>query len=299
MASFFKKLKDGLTKTSKAITEKVDDLIKYYKEIDDEFFEELEEILISADMGVDVSLQIVSELKERLKGQKTGNVEAIHGILREVIAGMMDTPEEDIKSPAVILMVGVNGAGKTTTTAKLAALHKREGKEVLLCAADTFRAAAIDQLQLWADRVGVDLISQCEGADPAAVVHDAIGAAQARGTDVLICDTAGRLHNKKNLMRELEKINRIVNSKWEEANIYVYLIIDATTGQNALIQVKLFSENCDVSGLVVTKLDGTAKGGAIVAAREMTGLPVVYVCTGEGVDDILPFNSEEYAKAII
>jgi fused signal recognition particle receptor len=211
----------------------------------------------------------------------------------------MESSEEKIKTPAVILMIGVNGTGKTTTAAKLASLFKQNGKSVMLCAADTFRAAAIDQLKTWAERVDVPIIAQVEGADPAAVVHDAIGAAKARNADVLICDTAGRLHNKKNLMNELEKINRIAAKNWPEAAIYSYLVIDATTGQNALMQVKLFGEKCELSGIVVTKLDGTAKGGAVVAARKMTGLPVVYIGVGEGVDDLLPFDAEEFAAAII
>ncbi len=299
MPSFLSKLKDRLKKTQDAISSRVDDLLKYYKDIDDEFFEELEEILIAADMGVDLSLEIVSDVKEEIKRQKTGDVDAIHEILRKEIAGKMDTPYEEVKSPAVILMVGVNGTGKTTTSAKLAALYKSQGKSVMLCAADTFRAAAIEQLTTWAERVDVPIIAQGEGADPAAVVHDAIGAAKARNTDILICDTAGRLHNKKNLMNELEKIGRIATKNWPEANIYAYLVIDATTGQNALMQVKLFSETCDVSGIVVTKLDGTAKGGAIVAARKMTSLPVVYIGVGEGVDDLLPFDANDFAGAII
>ncbi len=299
MPSFVAKLKDRLKKTQNAISSRVDDLLKYYKDIDEDFFEELEEVLIAADMGVDLSMEIVSDVKEALKNKKTGDVEAIHEILRAEIAAKMDTPNEEIKTPAVILMIGVNGTGKTTTAAKLAALHKAQGKSVMLCAADTFRAAAIDQLKTWAERVDVPIISQVEGADPAAVVHDAIGAAKARGTEVLICDTAGRLHNKKNLMNELEKINKIADKNWQEAHLYVYLVIDATTGQNALSQVKLFSEKCNVSGMVVTKLDGTAKGGAIVAARKITGLPVVYIGVGEGVDDLLPFNAQDFAAAIV
>lgn len=299
MPSFITKLKDRLKKTQNAISSRVDDLLKYYKNIDDDFFEELEEILIAADMGVDLSLEIVSDVKEQLKAKKTGDVGAIHEILRKEIASKMDAPKEELKNPAIILMVGVNGTGKTTTAAKLAALHKAEGKNVMLCAADTFRAAAIDQLKTWAERVDVPIITQGEGADPAAVMHDAIGAAKARNIDVLICDTAGRLHNKKNLMNELEKINRIAGKNWPEAGLYAYLVIDATTGQNALMQVKLFSEKCDVSGIVVTKLDGTAKGGAIVAVRRLTGIPVVYIGVGEAVDDLLAFDAEEFAAAII
>ncbi len=292
-------MKEKLAKTHHAISSRVDDLLKYYKEIDDDFFEELEEVLIASDMGMDLSLEIVESVKKRISEKKTGDVGVIHGILRTEIISKMDTHKQEVATPAVILLVGVNGTGKTTTAAKLAALHKAEGKKVMLCAADTFRAAAIDQLQLWADRVNVELIAQGEGADPAAVVHDAIGAAKARSADVLICDTAGRLHNKKNLMNELEKINRIINTQWPDAHRYVYLVIDATTGQNALMQVKLFSQTCDVSGIVVTKLDGTAKGGAIVAARKMTGLPVVYIGVGEGVDDLLEFDAEAFATAII
>ena len=299
MPSFLSKLKDKLKKTQGAISSRVDDLLKYYKNIDEDFFEELEEILIAADMGVDLSLEIVADVKDKLKANKTGDVKAIHQILRDEIAAKMDTPEEEIKTPAVILMVGVNGTGKTTTAAKLAALYKAQGKSVMLCAADTFRAAAIDQLKMWAERVDVPIIAQGEGADPAAVVHDAIGAAKARETDILICDTAGRLHNKKNLMNELEKISRIAAKNWPEADIRTYLVIDATTGQNALMQVKLFSEVCDVSGIIVTKLDGTAKGGAVVAVRSMTGLPVVYIGVGEGVDDLLPFDAGEFAAAIM
>ena len=299
MASFFTKLKDGLKKTQNAISSRVDDLLKYYKDIDDEFFEELEEVLIAADMGMELSLEIVSDVKDKIKSLKTGDVEAIHKVLREEIASKMQTEKHEVKTPSIILMVGVNGTGKTTTTAKLAAVHKAAGKSVLLCAADTFRAAAIDQLKTWSERVDVPIIAQVEGADPAAVVHDAIGAAKARGADVLICDTAGRLHNKKNLMNELEKISRTAKKNWPEANIYTYLVIDATTGQNAIMQVKLFSEVCDVSALVITKLDGTAKGGAVVAVRKMTGLPVAYIGVGEAVDDLMEFDAKDFAAAII
>ena len=299
MPSFIKNLKDKLIKTHNAISGRVDDLLKYYKDIDDEFFEELEEILITADMGVALSLEIIADVKTRLKEKKTGDKDVILSILRQEIISRMDMPKEDIKTPAVILMVGVNGSGKTTTAAKLALLHKNDGRKVLLCAADTFRAAAIDQLKIWAERVKVDLIAQSEGADPGAVVHDAITAAQARRADVLICDTAGRLHNKKNLMHELEKINRIIKTKWDAANIYVYLVIDATTGQNAIMQVKYFCESTDVTGIIVTKLDGTAKGGALVAVCRITGLPIVYIGVGEQMDDILPFDAKEFADAII
>ena len=253
-----------------------------------------------ADIGVDTSLEIISRLRERVKKEKVNEVGEIKGLIVDIITEMLTENEQELElpSPSVILVIGVNGVGKTTTIGKLANHYKSEGNSVLLAAADTFRAAAIDQLQIWGERNGVDVIRHQENSDPGAVVYDAVQAAKARKTDILICDTAGRLHNKKNLMDELKKIFKIINRDFPEAKLEVFLVLDATTGQNALIQAKQFGEAADITGLVLTKLDGTAKGGVVIAIKNELDLPVRFIGVGEGIDDLQQFRAEEFAKAL-
>jgi fused signal recognition particle receptor len=297
---FFSRLKEGLTKTRKGITERVDELIKYYKEIDDEFFEELEEILITSDVGVNTTMEIVGELRKQVKEQKIGDAEKIRNILKDKIAAILESGQEDFisKFPAVLLIVGVNGVGKTTTIGKLASKYRQEGRKVLIAAGDTFRAAAAEQLQIWGQRAGVEVISHEEGSDPAAVIFDSIHAARSRGADILICDTAGRLHSKKNLMNELEKINRVIDREYPEAHKEVLLVLDATTGQNAVVQAKLFKEVVGITGIILTKLDGTAKGGVIIAVKSELNVPIRFIGVGEKVEDLQPFDSRQFAEAL-
>ena len=298
--SLFDKLKNTLIKTRDSIKSKVDDLVKYYKEINDEFFEELEEVLVSADVGAALSAELVGNIRARVKQEKIGDTAHIKALLKDEIKKKLLSANqgEQFKTPAVILMVGVNGTGKTTTAAKLANLFKSEGKSVMFAAADTFRAAAIEQLKVWADRIDVPVLSQQQGSDPAAVVFDAIQAAKARHCDVLICDTAGRLHNKKNLMNELEKMQRIINREFPEAHKEVFLVLDATTGQNAINQAETFSEVAQVTGLILTKLDGTAKGGIVIGISSNMKVPVRYIGTGEGIDDLQHFDAQAFADAL-
>ncbi len=298
--NLFERLKNSLVKTRDSIKSKVDDLVRYYKEINDEFFDDLEDVLVSGDVGATLSHELVETIKQRVKLEKIGDPARIKGLLKEVIATKFEKSASaaDMPTPAVILMVGVNGTGKTTTTAKLANYFKAQGKTVMLAAADTFRAAAIEQLKVWADRIGVPVLAQQQGSDPAAVVYDAIQAAKARHADVLICDTAGRLHNKKNLMNELEKIQRIVSREMPDAHKEAFLVLDATTGQNAVEQAKVFSEVADISGLVLTKLDGTAKGGIVIGISSGMKVPVKYICTGESVEDIQEFDAKRFAEAL-
>lgn len=300
MKGFFSRLKEGLSKTRKGITERVDELIRYYKEIDDEFFEELEEILVTADVGVNTTMEIVDELRSQVKEKKIGDPDKIRNMLKEKIVTILETEDEDFMSsfPAVLLIVGVNGVGKTTTIGKLASKYKNEGKKVLIAAGDTFRAAAAEQLEIWGQRVGVEVISHKEGSDPAAVIFDAIHAAKSRAVDILICDTAGRLHNKKNLMNELDKINRVIDREYPEAHKEVLLVLDATTGQNAVIQAKLFKEVVGVTGIILTKLDGTAKGGVIIAVKSELDIPIRFIGVGEGVEDLQEFNPKDFADAL-
>ena len=297
---FFKKMFAGLSSTRKAISDSVDSVFTSFTKIDDELFEELEEALIMADIGVNTSTEIIERLKKRVKIERTTEVSDIKRLLADVIADIMTLNEQAniTPSPSVILIIGVNGVGKTTSIAKLANFYKNEGKSILLCAADTFRAAAVEQLEIWSNRSGVPIIKQQMGADPAAVVFDAVQSAKARKTDLLICDTAGRLHNKKNLMEELKKINRIVSQNYPEANQEVLLVIDATTGQNALQQVKLFKETADITGIILTKLDGTAKGGVVIAIKNEHDIPIRFIGVGEGIDDLQPFNAQDFAKAV-
>lgn len=301
--TFFGKLKQGLEKTRKGITEKVDDIIKSYQKIDEELFEELEEVLIMADVGFETTQKVIDDVKDKVKERKLTEASEVKGVLKEELKEIL----EDVKgknklniepSPSIILVVGVNGVGKTTTIGKLAYRFKNEDKKVLLAAGDTFRAAAIEQLTEWANRANVGLISHSEGSDPAAVIFDGIQAAKARKSDILICDTAGRLHNKKNLMNELNKIFRIVDREYPNATKEVLLVVDATTGQNAVMQAKVFKEACNITGIALTKLDGTAKGGVIFAVQSELGVPVKLIGVGEGINDQQDFDPDDFVEAI-
>jgi len=296
----FSRIKQGLTKTRDNIMGGVEQVFASFRTVDEELFEELEEALIMADMGVETSIAILDKVRQRVKSENIKEPEDVKTVLEEEIANSLtsDTAPFAPSFPAVFLIIGVNGAGKTTTVGKLTKWYKSEGKSVLVAAADTFRAAAIDQLGVWCDRAGVTMIRQAENSDPAAVVYDATAAAKARGIDLLICDTAGRLHNKKNLMEELRKINKIVTTQFPEAHREVLLVLDATTGQNALQQAKLFSEVADITGIILTKLDGTTKGGIVVAIKNELDIPVRYVTVGEGIDDLQPFDADMFAKAL-
>ncbi len=298
--NIFSKIAEGVKKTKDSMMGKISALFGAYSKLDDDFFDELEEVLITCDIGVETSLTIVERLRERVKEKKLSTPEETRSELKAIIEEMLGEDKEIDTStaPSVILVIGVNGAGKTTTIGKLAARYKNEGKKVLVAAADTFRAAAIEQLQIWTERAGVDIVKHAEGSDPAAVVFDAVTAAKARGTDVLICDTAGRLHNKKNLMEELKKISRIIREQGEGCAFETLLVLDATTGQNAVNQAKLFSEVADITGIVLTKLDGTAKGGIIISIHNELGIPVKLVGVGEKVDDLQPFNAHDFAEAL-
>lgn len=302
-SGFFGKLKKGLSKTRNGINGKINDVLKNYRKIDEDFFEELEEILITADIGVKMTMRIIEDLEDKVKERNIQDPSEIKGLLQEELSeilldGEIDNSLNIEPSPAIILVVGVNGVGKTTSIGKLAAKLKRSGKKVLIAAGDTFRAAAIEQLEEWANRAGVEIISHQEGADPAAVIFDGIQAAKARKTDVLICDTAGRLHNKKNLMNELNKIFRVVEREYPNATNEVLLVVDATTGQNAIMQAKVFKEACDITGIVLTKLDGTAKGGVVLAVQSELNVPVKLVGVGEQIDDLQEFDPESFIKAI-
>ena len=298
---FFDKIKSGLSKTRAAMSNTVGSVFSGFSSLDDEFYDELEENLILADLGVDTAVKAVERLRQTVRERRIKEPEGARDALREVLCDMLDVGPTSLElstKPSVVLVIGVNGVGKTTTIGKLAAQLKSEGKKVLLCAADTFRAAAADQLEIWAERSGTQLIRQDEGADPASVVFDAISAARARGSDVIICDTAGRLHNKQNLMNELNKISRILDRELPDSAKEILLVLDGTTGQNGLIQAKAFSEIAPVSGMVVTKLDGTAKGGIVIAVADALGIPVKYVGVGEGIDDLMPFDAESFTRAL-
>ena len=297
----FDKIKAGLKKTRDNISGKVDSVFKSFASADEELLEELEEALILADMGVKTSSHIIGELRGRLKAEGTKDPGRARELLREIIINIMSGAGASLTlstDPSVILVIGVNGVGKTTTIGKLAALLKKEGKRVLLAAGDTFRAAAAEQLSIWAERAGADIVRHSEGADPAAVIYDAAAACRGRGCDVLICDTAGRLHNKQNLMNELSKIDRVLTRELAGADRETLLVIDATTGQNALLQARAFAEAAGVTGIILTKLDGTAKGGVTVAVCDELGIPVKFVCVGEGIDDLMPFDPRAFAEAL-
>lgn len=298
---FFDKLKNGLTKTRESIAKQVNNVFSVFVKVDDELFENLEEALIMADIGVETSSYIIEKLRDNVKHKHItdGNLvkEELKSIISEIL-GALDTTVNTSTTPSVILVIGVNGVGKTTSIGKIASHYKSMGKKVLLAAADTFRAAAIDQLDIWAQRSGCDIIKHQENSDPAAVVFDACTAAKARGADILICDTAGRLHNKKNLMAELAKINRVIERELPDSARETLLVLDATTGQNAVSQAKLFSEAADITGIILTKLDGTAKGGIVISIAKEQNVPVKFVGVGEGIDDLQEFNSDDFAKAI-
>lgn len=298
--NIFSKIAAGLKKTKDSMMGKLEALMNSFTKIDEDFFEELEELLITCDIGVETSLEICGELRKKVKEKGLTETAQLMSELKDIITEMLgeDTPIDLSAKPAVILVIGVNGAGKTTTIGKLAARYKNEGKNVLVAAADTFRAAAIDQLQVWTERAGVDIVKHAEGSDPAAVVFDAVTAAKARDVDVLICDTAGRLHNKKNLMDELKKISRIVHQQAEGCSLETLLVLDSTTGQNAVNQAKLFSETADITGIILTKLDGTAKGGIIISIRRELGIPVKLVGVGEKLDDLQDFRARDFVEAL-
>lgn len=298
---FFARLKEGLGKTRKNILGSVDSVLGAFTKIDEDLFEELEEALIMADLGVQTTMDICDNLRKRVKKEGVTDPSHIKTMLSEEISGILldgCESEFELETPSVVLVIGVNGVGKTTTIGKIASLYKREGKTVMLAAADTFRAAAIDQLAIWGERCGVDVIKHEENSDPAAVVFDAVNAAKSRKTDILICDTAGRLHNKKNLMEELKKISKVIEREYPQAHKEVFLVLDATTGQNALQQAKLFKEAADITGIVLTKLDGTAKGGIVVAIKSELKIPVRFIGVGEGIDDLQKFDAESFSKAL-
>lgn len=297
---FFNKIKEGLKKTRDTVIGQIDSMLKSFTKIDDELFEELEELLVMGDVGVPTAEKICEELKKRVKKEGIKNPNEIHRLLEETVSDMLRGGEElDISTtPSIILVIGVNGVGKTTTIGKLANHLTKQGKKVILAAGDTFRAAAIEQLEIWADRSHCEIIKQNEGSDPAAVIYDAISAAKARHADVIICDTAGRLHNKKHLMDELAKINRIIDRELPDAAKEKLLVLDATTGQNAVNQAEQFSLATGITGIVLTKLDGTAKGGVVLAIKEGLGIPVKYIGVGEQIDDLQPFDAEDFARAL-
>lgn len=296
----FEKLKNGLRKTKEGFMSKVELLMNSFTKIDEDFFDELEETLILSDIGAETSMEICGHLRAAVKRTGATDPADVKQLLRDIIAEML-TGENELKletKPSVIMVIGVNGAGKTTTIGKLAANLRAQGKKVLVAAADTFRAAAIDQLNVWTERAGVDIVKHSEGSDPAAVVFDALTAAKARGTDVVLCDTAGRLHNKKNLMEELKKIARVIERELPGASVETLLVLDATTGQNAVNQAKLFSESAEITGIALTKLDGTAKGGIIIPIKNELGIPVKLVGVGEKIDDLQPFIPADYVQAL-
>ena len=297
---FFDKIKAGLTRTKENIGHSFDSL--FAGELDDDFYDELEETLILGDMGVETSMKVVETLRRRVKEEKVKETEGARECLRSVLREMLDVgnPELDLTAvPSVILVIGVNGVGKTTTIGKLGARLKADGKRVLFAAADTFRAAAADQLEIWSERSGADLVRQHEGADPAAVVFDAMQASKARKADVVLVDTAGRLHNKQNLMNELNKIGRVIDRELPDSRTETLLVLDATTGQNGLIQAKQFMEAAGITGIVLTKLDGSAKGGIVFAIAQELGVPVKFVGVGEGLDDLMPFEPDAFVRALI
>lgn len=296
----FSKIKEGLKKTRDSVSSSIEKMLHSFQKIDEDLFEELEEILVLGDVGVPTAERICEECRRQVKERHITDPNEIYGLIRDITAEMMRGGEELNLStkPSVVLVIGVNGVGKTTTIGKLAYRLKQEGKQVILAAADTFRAAAIEQLEIWADRSGCDLVKQAEGSDPASVVFDAIAAAKARGADVVICDTAGRLHNKKNLMAELAKINRIIDRELPGAAKEVLLVLDAATGQNAVNQAREFQHAADITGIVLTKLDGTPKGGVVIAIREELKIPVKFIGVGEQLDDLQPFDADEFARAL-
>ena len=299
---FFDKLKNGLNKTKKSFDEKINNVFSSFRKVDEDFLEELEEILIMSDIGMDTSIKIINNLREKIKKEKIEDEEDVKKALREEMQKILEVTDISLHlntKPSVILVVGVNGVGKTTSIGKIANRLAKDGKKVVVAAADTFRAAAVEQLEIWAKRSGADIVKREEGVDPASVVYDAIKITREKNADVLIVDTAGRLHNKKYLMDELNKIQKVINKEMSEADKEVLLVIDGTTGQNAISQVKAFKEEADITGLVLTKLDGTAKGGVVIGIVEENKIPVKFIGVGEQIDDMEIFNAEEFVKAII
>lgn len=296
---FFSKLKESLTKTKNAIQSKISQIFTRDK-IGDDFYDDLSDILISSDISVTTSERIIDDLHEKMKKEKVADKETVLNELRTVVTETLDSAEPvEIKFPAIIMLIGVNGVGKTTSIGKLANLFVKEGKSVTIAAADTFRAAATEQLDVWAQRANVRIIKQGEGSDPSAVVFDAVSSAKSKRNDVLIIDTAGRLHVKANLMEELKKMSRVVTKEYPEANFYKFIVLDATTGQNSFSQVELFNESVGIDGIILTKLDGSAKGGFVLSLADELGVPVVYVGVGETIDDIVPFDSREFAEGLV
>lgn len=299
---FFDKLKDGLNKTKTSFDEKINNVFKNFRKVDEDFLDELEEVLIMSDIGMDTSIKIISSLREKIKKEKIQDEEDVKQALREEMQKILDVTDIELHlntKPSVILVVGVNGVGKTTSIGKMANRLAKDGKKVVVAAADTFRAAAVEQLEIWAKRAGADIVKRDEGVDPASVVYDAIKKTKENGADVLIVDTAGRLHNKKYLMDELNKIQKVINKEMPDADKEVLLVIDGTTGQNAISQVKAFKQETDITGIVLTKLDGTAKGGVVIGIVEENKIPVKFIGVGEQIDDMEIFNSEDFVKAII
>lgn len=299
---FFDKLKSGLGKTKQSINDKINDVFANFRKVDEELLEELEEALIMSDIGAQTSIKIIGELRNRIKKEKIEDEDAVRKALREEMAKLLDVGDTSLNlntTPSVILVVGVNGVGKTTSIGKIANNLRKSGKKVVIAAADTFRAAAVEQIEIWAERADCELVKRPEGTDPASVVFDAIQVARERQADVLICDTAGRLHNKKNLMDELGKINKVINKELPDSSKEVLLVLDGTTGQNAIMQVKAFKETTDITGIVLTKLDGTAKGGVVIGIVDENKIPVKYIGVGEQIDDMEVFNAEHFLEAII
>ena len=294
----FDKIKQGMRKTREIFSGRMDELVENYQELDDDFYEDLSDILIMADVGMKTTELAVSRLKEKCKAEKIGDPAKARDALKEILVEILQAEPMKLESPMVLLIIGVNGVGKTTSIGKLASRLKVMGRRVIICAADTFRAAAAEQLSVWAERANVPIIKQKEGADPAAVVFDGIQAARGRHADVLLVDTAGRLHNKAHLMEELRKISRVVEREYPEATVKALLVIDATTGQNGLAQAQVFSEVANLDGIILTKLDGTAKGGIAIAIRSEMGLPVRYIGLGEQLDDMQPFDAKQFVEAI-
>ena len=299
---FFDKLKKGLNKTKISFDEKINNVFSNFRKVDEELLEELEEVLIMSDVGTETSLKIIATLRDKIKKENIQEEAQVKQALKDVIKDILDKEDSSLKLetvPAVILVVGVNGVGKTTSIGKIANRLKKSGKKVIVAAADTFRAAAVEQLEVWANRAGCDIVKKEEGSDPASVVYDAIAKAKETNADILICDTAGRLHNKKYLMDELEKIKKVIDRELPNASKEILLVLDATTGQNAIMQVKAFKETVDITGLVLTKLDGTAKGGATIGIVEENHLPIKFIGVGEQIDDMEVFNSEEFVNAFL
>ena len=294
----FAKLREGLTKTRDSLMGRVDTLVKETRKIDEDFYEELEDILLMSDCGMKATTAIMDELRRRVSENKVKDADTAKQMLKDIMIEQMDIPRPPLRWPMVMLVVGVNGAGKTTTIGKLALRFQNIGRRIILCAADTFRAAAADQLTVWAERARVPIVKHAEGADPAAVVFDGIQSAKAQGADLLIVDTAGRLHNKKNLMDELNKMRRVIDREFPEADVRCMLVLDATTGQNGLAQARAFKEVCEIGGIILTKLDGTAKGGIALAIRQELEVPVWYIGVGEGIDDLQPFNAKDFVEAL-